>query len=82
MDFDLQKDHPSAFIWNVRMSDDVMSDCVGGDYIIAKNVKNHQIGGRFYEKGMNPRISMSGLKWSKISQECYRQCFITSTHPY
>ena len=55
MGFDLAKDHSSAFIWDVRLSDDVMTDCVGGDYIIAKIEKNDQIGGTDSEKGMNPR---------------------------
>ena len=39
------------------MSDDVMTDCVGGDYIIAKIEKKCQIGGTDSEKGMNPRTN-------------------------
>ena len=31
--------NPGTFISDVRMTDDVMSDCVGGDYIIVKNRK-------------------------------------------
>ena len=38
------------------MTDDVMSDCVGGDYVIGKMSKNDEIGGAFMRKGMEPRI--------------------------
>ena len=50
-------DHASAIIWDVRWSDDVMTDSVGGDYIIAKIEKKCQIGGTDSEKGMNSKIN-------------------------
>ena len=34
---------PGNFIFKVRMTDDVMSDCVGGDYAIEKIPKNDAI---------------------------------------
>ena len=52
-------DHSSAIICDVRWSDDVMADSVGGDYIIAKIEKKSQIGGTDSEKGMNPRINLN-----------------------
>ena len=33
------------YFFYVRITDDVMSDCVGGDYIIEKMPKNSEIGG-------------------------------------
>ena len=48
------------------MTDDVMSDCVGGDYIIEKMPKNDEIGDTDFRKGMT-----SGLpfKVPKVSSE-------------
>jgi len=36
------------------MTDDVMSDCVGGDYIIEKMPKNAEIGDTDFRKGSRP----------------------------
>ena len=49
------------------MTDDVMSDCVGGDYVIEKLQKNDEIGGPFYRKGMT---SGTPLKASNITLGC------------
>jgi len=54
-DFGFRITKPRTFIFHVRLTDDGMSDCVGGDYVIDKNRKNDEIGGTVYRKGMRPR---------------------------
>ena len=58
---------PGTFISDARMTDDVMSDCVGGDYIIEKIEKNDEIYGANSKKGMRPGISR---RHSDESLEC------------
>ena len=54
-------------ISDVRMTDDVMSDCVGGDYVIEKMAKNEEIGVANSKKGIGPGISR---RHSNESLEC------------
>ena len=49
------------------MTDDVMSDCVGGDYIIEKMPKNDEIGDTDFRKGMKSEPPFRG---SNESLEC------------
>ena len=41
MDFGSWLSDPGTFVSDVRMADDDMSDCVGGDYVIEKMPKNY-----------------------------------------
>ena len=41
MDFGSWLYDPGTFVSDVRMADDDMSDCVGGDYVIEKMPKNY-----------------------------------------
>ena len=63
--------NPGTLISYVRMTDDVISDCVGGDYIIIKIEKNEEIYGATSLKGMGPGISRSR---SNESLECLLCC--------
>ena len=49
------------------MTDDVMSVCVGGDYVIEKKPKNDKIGVANSKKGIGPGISR---RHSNESLEC------------
>ena len=53
------------------MTDDVMSDCVGGDYIIENMPKNGEIGGANSSKGIEPRTSP---RYLNESLECLLLC--------
>ena len=59
--------NPGTLISDVRMTDDVMSVCVGGDYVIEKMAKNEEIGVANSKKGIGPGISR---RHSNESLEC------------
>ena len=42
------------------MTDDIMSDCVGGDYVIEKRQKNDEIGETDFRKGMTAGLPLKG----------------------
>ena len=54
MNFGSWLSEPGTFVSDVRMADDDMSDCVGGDYVIEKMPKNHEIGEAIFKKGIRP----------------------------
>ena len=56
-----------TFIFVVQVTDDVMSDCVDGDYIIGKMPKNAEIGDTDFRKGMTSRPP---LKVLNVSLDC------------
>ena len=64
------------------MTDDIMSDCVGGDYIIVKNRKNHENGGPLYEKGMILRTSSKRSEVSLTCLVCANRVLLSSNRPY
>ena len=67
MDFGSWLSDPGTFVSDVRMADDDMSDCVGGDYVIEKMPKNDAICVANSIKGMVPGIDR---RHSNESLEC------------
>ena len=56
MNFGSWLSEPGTLVSDARMADDDMSDCVGGDYVIEKMPKNHEIGEAIFKKGIRPGI--------------------------
>ena len=67
MDFGSWLSDPGTFVSDVRMADDDMSDCVGGDYVIEKMPKNDEIGDTYFRKGIT---SEQPFKSPNKSLEC------------
>ena len=64
------------------MADDVISDCVGGDYIIIKIEKNDEIYGAISSKGMGTGNSRRHSNESLECLLCYNLNILVWHHPY
>ena len=62
-DFSFRIINLGTFIFHVRLTDDVMSDCVGGDYVIDKNWKKRWNLWGDFQKGDETWYFLKALKW-------------------